>query len=123
MSDSTTTIDRYLDAFGEPDPDRRRALVGETFAENATLADPPIDATGHDGLTEMFGVVQQHYPGHTFRRTSGVDEHHGVARYEWELATDGGGSAITGTDIVRFGADGRIASVVGFFGPIPERLD
>ena len=38
----------------------------------------------------MASAVQAQFPGHTFRRTSAVDGHHGFARYEWEmLAPDG----------------------------------
>ncbi|MGA9278409.1 nuclear transport factor 2 family protein [Ilumatobacter sp.] len=117
--DPTSTIDRYLDAYGETDADRRLQLISESFTPDATLADPPLDAAGHDGLSAMFAAVQSQFPGHTFMRTSAVDEHHGAARYEWSLAGPDGTVAVIGNDFVRFGSDGKLASVVGFFGPIP----
>lgn len=117
--DTTSTIDRYLDAYGETDADRRLQLISESFTPDATLADPPLDAAGHDGLSVMFVAVQAQFPGHTFSRTSDIDEHHGAARYEWSLAGPDGTAAVSGTDFVCFGSDGKLASVVGFFGPIP----
>lgn len=119
--DTTAIVDTYLDAYGEAAADRRRQLISEAFTSDATVADPPLAASGHDGLSEMFATVQGQFPGHTFSRTSNVDEHHGVARYEWSLAAPDGSVAVTGTDFVRVAPDGRLASVVGFFGPVPDR--
>ena len=92
MADTTTLIDSYLAAYGETDADRRSRLINESFAADGSLADPPFVATGHDQLHGTFGAVQGQFPGHTFRRTSGIDEHHGTARYRWDLvAPDGTG--------------------------------
>lgn len=76
MADLHSTIDTRLDANGEPDPDRRATLVGRVWAENGRLVDPPVDGTGRAGISEVAAVAQSAYPGHTFRRTSGIDEHH-----------------------------------------------
>ncbi len=119
MTTPSTMIDTYLAAYGETDSNRRRQLIEECFAPDATLADPPLDAAGHDGLDELFAAVQGQFAGHTFRRTSGVDEHHASARYDWELVAADGAVAVVGTDFVRFSPAGTIASVVGFFGPTP----
>lgn len=113
-------VDAYLAAFGEPDPVRRRRLIGDAFGPEGSLTDPPLTAIGHDGLDEMFVVAQSHYVGHTFRRTSGVDVHHGFARYEWQLVAPSGDVAVGGTDFARLDDNGRLADVVGFFGPIPD---
>ena len=61
----------------------------------------------------------EHYPAHTFRRTTGVDAHHTYARYGWELVAPDGTVAVAGTDVVTLDADGRIATIVGFFGDLP----
>lgn len=124
MSNPTTTttsvIDTYLAAYGETNEERRRAQIGDAFREDATLADPPFETSGHDGIGDTFAAVQSQFPGHTFRRTSSIDQHHDAARYEWELRAPDGTVAVAGTDFVRFGDDGRIASVTGFFGPVPQ---
>ena len=119
MSDIAHIIDTYLDAYGEPDPARRRKLIEACFAANGYLADPPFDATGHDALDATFATVQGHYPGHTFRRTSDIDVHHNVARYGWEFFGPNGTVAVAGIDIARIDDDGKLATVTGFFGPLP----
>ncbi len=116
----TNTIDGYLAAYSEPDATRRRATIAEVFATDATVADPPLDAAGHDGIDEMFAAVQSQFADHTFRRSSGVDEHHDAARYEWELIAADGTISVAGTDFARFTDNGLISSIVGFFGPIPS---
>ena len=112
---SVDTIEAYLQAYSEPDADRRRELIERAFAPDATLADPPFDATGHDALHVTFGAVLDQYPRHAFRRISDVDEHHQAARYRWQLVGPDGTVAFAGTDVVRFDGAGKIASVVGFF--------
>lgn len=115
--DNQQTIDTYLAAYGEPDADRRAALVGEVFADDADMIDPPLDARGHADIVSMFGTVQEHYPGHTFRRTTTVDVHHGRGRYSWVMVAGDGSTSLQGTDVVTFADDGRIREVVGFFDP------
>jgi hypothetical protein len=121
MTDLQSTIDTYLDAYSEPDVDRRTKLVDEVWAEDGRLIDPPLDGSGRAGISEMAAAVQQHYAGHTFRRTSGIDEHHSFARYEWELVAPDGTTALTGLDVAEIGDDGLIRRVVGFLGPIPPK--
>jgi hypothetical protein len=112
---SVDTIEAYLQAYSEPDADRRRELIEQAFAPDATLADPPFDAAGHDALHATFGAVLDQYPRHAFKRTSEVDEHHDAARYRWQMVGPDGTVAFAGTDVVRFDGTGKIASVVGFF--------
>jgi hypothetical protein len=119
----TATIDTYMDAYSEPDATVRAELVAKTFAPDAELIDPPIDGKGHAGITEMMGAVLGHYPDHRFRRTTGVDAHHNVARYGWELVDTAGTVALTGTDVAEFGDGGAISRVLGFLGDLPARDD
>ena len=92
MADLSTTIDTHLAAYCEPDAERRAALVAKVWSP--------------------------HYPGHTFRRTTAVDEHHGYARYGWALVAADGTVAVAGTDIATLDGDGRLVKVVGFFGEL-----
>ncbi len=120
MADTATTIDTYLAAYGETDPARRRAGIEASWDANGHLADPPMDAAGHDALDAMFAAVQAQFPGHLFRRTSGIDEHHDTARYSWDLIAPDGTASVAGTDIARLNQTGKLTSVTGFFGPLPE---
>jgi hypothetical protein len=120
MSDLATTIDTYLEAYGEPETAKRAQLITRAFADDARLIDPPMDAAGHDGIAAMAAAVQGQFPGHTFRRTSAVDTHHDFARYAWQLVGPDGAVAVAGTDVVEVDADGRIVRVVGFFGELAD---
>lgn len=116
-TDLTATIDAHLAGYAEPDPEKRRALLGGAWLDDGVLLDPPLDAEGVDAIVELVDVVLAHYPGHTFRRTSAVDAHHDHARYAWDLVAPDGTIAVSGVDVVRV-QDGRLAQVVGFFGEL-----
>jgi hypothetical protein len=121
-TDSTTQtthiVDAYLAGYCEPDASRRAALVAEAWSTDGELLDPPFEATGHEGIAALTDGVLAHFPGHTFRRTTAIDAHHTFARYNWELVAADGTVAVSGTDVVEFAVDGRIARVVGFFGDL-----
>ena len=121
MTDPTVTIDTYLEAYGEADPARRDQLIRGVWAADGQLIDPPLDGTGHVGIAEMAAAVQGQFPGHRFRRTTGVDAHHGFARYGWELVAADGSVSLGGVDVAELGGDGKLVRVVGFLGDLPAR--
>lgn len=118
----TTTIDTHLEAYGEPDPVRRAELIATVWTDGGRLADPPFEGIGHDGISALSEVVFEHFPDHSFRRTTGIDAHHGVARYGWELVGPDGAVAVGGMDIAEVDDTGRLVRVTGFFGE-PPALD
>jgi hypothetical protein len=117
--DLESTVDRHLAGYCEPDATRRLELLRTAWSPAGLLVDPPFEGTGPDGIAALVDAVLEHYPAHTFRRTSGVDAHHAHARYGWELVAPDGTVAVAGTDIVTLADDGRIATIVGFFGDLP----
>ena len=44
MTDIATVVDTYIATWNERDPGRRRALVTQTFAEDASYVDPTAQA-------------------------------------------------------------------------------
>jgi hypothetical protein len=120
MTDFVALIDRYLEAYSEPDPERRRRTVAATWAADGQLIDPPLVACGHAAIEAQADALLAKFPGHRFRRTSGIDDHHGHARYAWRLEGPDGAPAIEGCDFAELDASGRLRRVVGFFGPLPE---
>lgn len=119
MRDLAAAIDTYLEAYSEADPERRRQLIAHAWSTDGRLIDPPMDASGRDAIHEMAGAVQGQFPDTTFRRTTGIDSHHRYARYGWELVGHDGSAVLDGTDIVHVGEDGKLTTVLGFFGDIP----
>ena len=114
-------IERYLEAWNETDADARRAAVADVYADGAQYVDPLADVTGHDQISELIGAVQQQVPGHVFRLADGgVDAHHNIARFSWELVpATGGESLAVGFDVAVLEEDGRIVSVLGFLDKAP----
>ncbi|MGH2588734.1 MAG: nuclear transport factor 2 family protein [Dehalococcoidia bacterium] len=119
MSDVTTTIDTYLAAWTEADPARRAALIEQVWAADGRLIDPPLAAEGRPSISDMFAALQGQFPGHRFRRSSGIDTHHEYLRFAWELVTPEGEVALAGLDVGELAQDGRLRRITGFFGPLP----
>ena len=119
MSDYTTVAQRYLDAFNEADPVKRRALVEDVFIPDATYTDPLGAVAGTDGIDGFIAGAQQQFAGCEFRLAGNVDGHHDQARFRWHLAAPGAAEPLAiGFDVVVL-ADGRIRQVLGFLDRMP----
>jgi diadenosine tetraphosphatase ApaH/serine/threonine PP2A family protein phosphatase len=116
-------VDRYLAAWNETDRARRAELIESVWTTDGRLIDPPLAAEGHAGIGEMAATLQAQFPGHRFRRASGIDAHHDQLRFAWELVGPGGAVALAGLDVGELAADGRLRRVTGFFGELPARVD
>jgi hypothetical protein len=121
MSDLEILVDTYLSAWNETDADRRAELVERAWAADGRLIDPPLAAEGHAGISDMAAALHAQFPGHEFRRASGIDTHHEQLRFAWELVGLDGAVALAGVDVGELAADGRLSRVTGFFGDLPAR--
>ncbi len=119
MSDVTTIVDTYLEMWNETDPARRAEHIRTAWIETGHYLDPLMEGRGHDGMSAMVDGVQQQFPGARFRRTSGVDEHHGLIRFGWELVAADGTLIAAGLDIGVVADDGRLDRIAGFLGDLP----
>ena len=77
-----------------------------------------IETRGLDEFEANVHAVQARIPGADYRRSSGVDGHHGLYRYHWEIWR-GEELLLPGVDVTEVDASGRVRRVLGFFGPIP----
>jgi SnoaL-like domain len=118
-TDVTTTVDTYLSMWNETDPATRANKIRAAWTEDGHYVDPLMESKGYDGLSAMVDGVQAQFPGHSFRRTTGVDTHHGLVRFGWELVTDDGTVAAGGIDIGVLAEDGRFSRIAGFLGDLP----
>jgi hypothetical protein len=122
MSNANEAVVRYLAAWNEPEPRKRRELVAKAWTDDGTYVDAARDGGGHDSLDAMIAAAQGHFPGYRLRLASGIEAHHGYLRFSWIA----GGTAeaplyIKGTDFAILGADGRMKSVIGFVDAAPAR--
>lgn len=119
MSDVTATVDTYLAMWNETDAARRAEHIGSAWAKDGRYVDPMSEAEGHAALDEMVQGVQARFPGHRFRRVSGVDAHHTELRFGWELAAPDGAVVVAGIDVGELAPDGKLRRITGFFGGLP----
>jgi hypothetical protein len=120
MSDIVTTVDDYLAMWNEADPERRASHIERAWAREGRYVDPLLEAQGATALGEMVAGVHAQYPGHRFRRTSGIDAHHDQLRFAWELVGPDGDVTAAGIDVGTLAPDGRLQRIAGFFGPLPD---
>lgn len=112
-------IERYIDSWNETDPQTRRALIDQLWADEASYVDPLVEARGRDGIDATIGAVQSQFPGLRFTLAGPVDAHHRQARFTWNLGLDGGEPVVVGFDVAVAGEDGRLLSVHGFLDKVP----
>lgn len=119
MNEITGTIDSYFDMWNEPDPARRAEHIQRAWADDGHYVDPLLEGQGHQGLSDMVAAVHEQFPGHRFRRTSGIDVHHSLLRFAWELVGPDGTVAVAGIDVGVLAPDGRLTRIAGFLGELP----
>jgi hypothetical protein len=110
-------VDQYFTYWNETDATARGAIIDQTFATEARYVDPLLEATGHAELHAIADGVHAQFPGHRFERTTAIDDHHDQLRFGWRLVAPDGAVTVEGVDIAQV-ADGRLATVTGFFGEL-----
>lgn len=116
-ADLAKLIDRYCEAWCEDDAGKRADILQEVFAERATYTDPMAHVDGRANLVAHIGIVRQQFPGAVISRTSAIDAHNQRARFGWQLVQPNGPTLADNIDFAEV-RDGKIQSVVGFFGPL-----
>ncbi|HEV2676900.1 MAG TPA: nuclear transport factor 2 family protein [Aliidongia sp.] len=119
MSDAQQIAHRYIAAWNETDADRRAALLGETWADDALYIDPMGRAAGRAEIGSMIGAVQQRFPGFRFTLIRPADGYGDHVRFAWSLGPVGAEAPIEGSDVVILDG-GRIARVIGFLDKLPQ---
>ena len=112
-------VDIYCSVWSEADPQRRRLLLRQVWADGATYTDPTVHARGEDELLSHIAGVLEKRPGSRVVRASQMDVHHGLARFAWRAIGADGAELREGIDIAFISADGaKIERIIGFFGPL-----
>ncbi|HVV10612.1 nuclear transport factor 2 family protein [Amycolatopsis sp.] len=119
MTDFTAVANRYLEAWNEADPAKRREIVEGVFTAGATYTDPLGAVRGHDGIDGFIAGAQQQFAGLRFSLGSAVDGHHDIARFQWHLGPEGAAEPLAvGFDVITV-EDGKISQVQGFLDKMP----
>lgn len=120
MRNVNELVDRYIAAWNERDPRKRRDLVARAYTEDANYTDPHRSGDGHEGISTMIATVQERLAGYSFRLKSEVDAHNDRVRFQWEAGgTKNAPLHFVGTDFGVVGSDGRLKSITGFVDEMP----
>lgn len=125
MTDTTTAttapgaVDRYL-RFWNADPGTEQSrLATEVFADDVRYRAPIGAYDGRAALIEVSRQFAEHLGDVAFRARTEPEFHHDRARLLWEVLR-GDESFATGTDVLTFADDGRIAEITAFLDRAPE---
>ena len=120
LSSITGFVDRYIAAWNEKDPDRRRQAIKEIWAEDARYANTSQEFRGHAGIETAIGEAYEEFvaKGFAFRLNS-YAQNHDALRITWDMVPSAGGpAAARGTEYLVLGADGLVRTDHQF----PEEL-
>ena len=119
MPGHPASLDQMLAAWNERDPKRVRAHLDRALSPDVVFIDPSIVTRGIDEFEANVHEVHGRLPDADYRRASGVDHHHDIVRYHWEIRRDGE-LLLPGFDVTELDGEGRVLRVLGFFGPMPD---
>jgi hypothetical protein len=111
------TVEAYMAAWNEHDDGARRELLDKCWADAGTYTDPLADVKGKDELIAQIENFHKQMPGAGIALTSAIDEHHGRIRFGWQVVN--GPQPMEGIDVGVLSGDGKLASIVGFWGANP----
>src|SRR6476660_10612171 len=118
MTDVNTIASRYIDLWNERTPGRRREILSQHWADDATYVDPLMSGDGLDGVDALIAGVQQRFPDFKFALIGAPNGYGDQLRFSWGLGPDGADSPIKGTDFAVLSGS-RISSITGFLDQVP----
>lgn len=112
-------VERYIASWNETDPVRRRKLIDEVFAVDATYTDPLVDLAGREQIDAGIAGAQAQFAGLVFSLAGPVDSNHSQARFTWYLGPENGEPIVIGFDVAVANASGQLRAVYGFLDKVP----
>lgn len=119
MSTLPHSLATMLSAWNERDLAAIRGHLDACLAPDVVFADPDNLIRGVEEFEAMVNTFREKIPNAVCAHTSGFNSHHNRYRYNWLVSSDGQ-ALVAGMDVVELDANGRVARVDGFFGPVPE---
>lgn len=119
MQEIYGVVERYIECWNQADPGRRRSLIEDVWAADASYTDPLADVRGREAIDAVIAAAQQQFAGLAFSLGGPVDANHNQARFTWHLGPHGGEPLVIGFDVAVLDADGRISAVHGFLDKVP----
>src|SRR5712692_2417236 len=110
-ADAEGLVDAYFEAWNDPDPVRRAALLQETVSDEVDFFGPTGRLTGRDQLLDTIVEARELLPGATVARVGSVEVDDGI-RLCWEARGPEGKRLAAGCEVINVAADGRIGQIM-----------
>jgi hypothetical protein len=120
--DRQEQIDEFVATWNETDPDARRAMIDKIWSDDGYYVDRAVEARGTDQISANIDRVHRKFPDRIYGRTGEIFDHRDRSRFEWAIIDPHGRPTFGGVAYVRFADSGRLRSVIGFFGAIPDEV-
>lgn len=118
--DTAHVVRTYVAAWHERDEATRRRLLEQTWAEDGVYADPGGKIAGRTALFAAIADFHEQRPDVRIEVRSRIDQFDRHFRFVW-ATVDGAGEVLReGIDVGELDEDGRIKSIIGFYGVTPH---
>jgi uncharacterized protein YndB with AHSA1/START domain len=112
---AATLVDRFLAAWAEEDPAKRRAELQAVAAPDLSFRDAFSCTSGIDDLAAHIVAARVHMPGLRLERRGDVRQCQGTAVAEWVAVAADGAERGHGVSVFDLAPDGRFARVTGIW--------
>ncbi len=115
MTDTQRDIwETYVRSWKVASGGEKKALFAESVAEDCVYTDPLMVASGWEELAAYMKQFHEQVPGGHFV-TQHFQAHHGECIARWKMMSGDGEELGDGISHGRFGDDGKLTAMTGFF--------
>jgi hypothetical protein len=108
------TWDEYVRAWSNVTADERKALLQQAVSEECTFSNVVALGRGLQELTLVLEKFQKDSPGGYFETTDFIEQHAQSLAY-WNLHDATRTVLLSGANYARYGQDGRLIHIAGFW--------
>jgi len=116
FANGNALADGWFDAWAVTDSTSRDQAFAAIAADNVTFQDRYSYLSGLADVSAHAGAAQRFMPGMRLYRNGNTRQCQGVVLADWVVRTPDGTQVMSGTNVFRLGADGKIRAVHGFAG-------
>jgi uncharacterized protein YndB with AHSA1/START domain len=116
-ADAAARVDEWFALWAETDEAARAATLARIASPSVALRDRYSLIDGADELSAHIAAAQQFMPGVVLQRRGPIRHCQGTVIAEWAGVGADGATMGQGSNVFVLGADGRIMSATGFWGP------
>jgi uncharacterized protein YndB with AHSA1/START domain len=114
-ANAQSLVDAWFDAWADTDAARRARQLASLAAADVRVRDRFSCIEGVGELDAHIAASQRFMPGYRMQRTGAPRHCQGTVLADWTASGPDGQPRAQGTNVFALGADGRIASVTGFW--------